>query len=769
MSSHPDRPTRIPPTWVTQVLELEQSDVRFEAFANELVSALEGQAVVGTSRSWDLGRDGRGYGPRRGVHVLTTLGNDPSKPRDDAARLKSGRMPIRRIYYVAPRIVSESVLEDHCRAIQTVLGDNVLIDPLGRTQIVDLVSTARDGEAFSCHYRGELASIANALARDAVEPQSKHLELALCTFGAKDTHDLRVALSSRLILGLLQQESMNVECLADGAASVLGVPAFSRSTVQHYCNGLEQRGHIRKHDSLYEITEAGRQAFAEGDAGIVESELSGREAVRRAVEESLGDSIPEQQWVLIWKDLQSGVANAFYVRGKQVLDVISNLLGGDTSATQRDILASLVDDVVRKVTEEHVGPPRRTHLTRALRDAFLPGDKHGAFEWLAGVAGRFAATCTLGLSPDVLLALSQTLKKIRFFADTDVIVSYLCAHEPSNAAATAIVELSRRLGNRILITDAVTEEVARHAMKAYTDYRMRVAPISGHLEWWEIADLESAFTREFEYLRAERRVQPTQWPRFIGRYAESDGRGYGRQRPDTTRMRNLLSAEGFGICGPEEQDAAWRERRDIIKNIMFDEARQRHPEERPDVRENKSRIDAEMLITVADTIGESQKEGAGERFILISSAKRLKRLPSGVGTRLRGVPEVISLAEAAAVAALLPDEAISLRALHAFLFEEYIGRTLRGLEAVLLRIVRESSSVVLPGATRGVLQEEFASAIMRESRLTGERPSEVRQRIEHKPLEFARVAGVAIDALAIRRPLDREDVLERLQDLISEE
>ena len=322
MSSPPDRPTGIAPTWVTQVLELEQSDVRFEAFANELVSALEGQHVVGTSRSWDLGRDGRGHGSRRGVYVLTTLSNDPTKARADAARLKTGRMPIRHVYYVAPRIVSESVLEEHCGAIQAVLGHNVLIDPLGRTQIVDLVSSARDGAAFSRHYGGELASIANALARDAVEPQSKHLELALCTFGAKDTHELRVALSARLILGLLQQKTLSVADLADGAASVLGVPAFSRSTVQHYCNGLEQRGHVRECDSLYEITEAGRKAFAEGDEGVVESELSGREAVRAAVEESLGDSIPEQQWASIWTDLQSGLAYAFYIRGKQVLDVI---------------------------------------------------------------------------------------------------------------------------------------------------------------------------------------------------------------------------------------------------------------------------------------------------------------------------------------------------------------------------------------------------------------------------------------------------------------
>ena len=110
---------------------------------------------------------------------------------------------------------------------------------------------------------------------------------------------------------------------------------------------------------------------------------------------------------------------------------------------------------------------------------------------------------------------------------------------------------------------------------------------------------------------------------------------------------------------------------------------------------------------------------------------------------------------------------ISLDALHALLFEGHFSKTIGGLEALFLRIVRESSSVVLPGATRGVLCEEFGAAILRESRLTGEAQSKVRQRIDRDPIEFARIAAVAVDSLALRRPLEREDVLRRIEEALA--
>ena len=212
--SHSEQhPAEIPAKWVSDILDREQNDVRFEAFATDLVSTLQDQPVLSTSRSWDLGRDARGYGSQRGVYVLTTLRTDADKALQDAARLTSTRASITHIYYVAPRVVSEHALEDHRRAIRNVVGDNISIDPLGRPQIVGLVSSGRDGLAFRRHYAGELASITHVLTIDASVPQSTHLELALCTFGAKDTGDLRVALTSRLLLRLLETRHRSVHDL----------------------------------------------------------------------------------------------------------------------------------------------------------------------------------------------------------------------------------------------------------------------------------------------------------------------------------------------------------------------------------------------------------------------------------------------------------------------------------------------------------------------------------------------------------------------------
>ena len=166
-------------------------------------------------------------------------------------------------------------------------------------------------------------------------------------------------------------------------------------------------------------------------------------------------------------------------------------------------------------------------------------------------------------------------------------------------------------------------------------------------------------------------------------------------------------------------------------------------------------------------MADSHTKGTGERYMLITSARRLRHLPANVKAKLPDVPDVLSLAEAATIASLLPEQPVSLRALHALLFEGHFQKAVGGLEGLLLRIVRESSSAVMPGATRGVLREEFRTAILREAKRTGEAESEVRARIDRDPLELAKVASVAVDALALKRPLDKEAVLRRLEEVLS--
>src|SRR5207247_1274943 len=120
------------------------------------------------------------------------------------------------------------------------------------------------------------------------------------------------------ILGLLNHGQLSKADLAAGAAKILGVVAFSESSIQHYCDLLKRRGHVVFNKGAFEITDSGRRDLAKGDEGVVASQLSGREAVRKSVETSLGRGIPEQQWNLMWGTLQKELAHAFYVRGKQL-------------------------------------------------------------------------------------------------------------------------------------------------------------------------------------------------------------------------------------------------------------------------------------------------------------------------------------------------------------------------------------------------------------------------------------------------------------------
>ena len=284
----------------------------------------------------------------------------------------------------------------------------------------------------------------------------------------------------------------------------------------------------------------------------------------------------------------------------------------------------------------------------------------------------------------------------------------------------------------------------------------------GVLEWYEVADLESAFTREFVYLQLEGKIKAREWQSFIRRYAGDETRSRGPRRPpNTTKMRRILSGEGFSIRALKDGGAD----KPSIETALYEAAMRRQPDASVGIVRDKARIDAEMLATVAQAVAETEEKGTGERYILVTSAIRLRKLPGRIRAELGEPPEVISLAEAGTIASLLPDYPVSLRALHSILFEVHFARTVGRLESLLLRIVRESSSAVVPGATRGILCEEFGTAIIREAKRTGETMNEVRERIDRNPIELARVAAAAVDALALTHPLEREEVLRKIEAL----
>ena len=175
------------------------------------------------------------------------------------------------------------------------------------------------------------------------------------------------------------------------------------------------------------------------DEGAIASQLSGRDVVRGAVEESLGARLHEQQWNLIWVALQKELARAFYLRGKQVLDVISTLLQGDTSPVHRDVLLSLwlMYWKVLLALSSQLQTERRCCVRSRMPSC--PVTSTVPSSGLPVLQAASLQPVLLGLPSEVATVLTDTLKKIRFFVDTDVVISYLCAHEPSHAAAHAVV------------------------------------------------------------------------------------------------------------------------------------------------------------------------------------------------------------------------------------------------------------------------------------------------------------------------------------------
>jgi len=758
----------IPRHWIVDVLRAEDHATRFEDLANHVISDLEKTPVVGTSKSWDRGRDGRSVGSSSGLFVLTTLESDEKKPERDAVGLRDSGARVKLVYFVSAHDHSELALDRIKSGIGGILGEKVRVEALGRSQLVDLLTRGHGRDALTRLYAGELASTAMALGPLGADDVHLHqLQLALGTFGAKDTGELRVRLGTRLVLWLLGEGPNNLEGIAAQATKRFGIEGLTSVALRQYAEQLQSDGSVVSQDSpRLALTSKGREELEMLLEERAATDIRGQSALRAAFDTSLGRSPGEQEWSLLWTALQNELAKAFYARGMELLEFVSTFLQDGSTQSSRRPLASVVEDTLESVVERHVSTPQREVVLQALKDAFYPGSEHGAFEWLADIAGRFAAICTLGLPSDVSAAVRTALQSIRFFFDSDVVISYLCAYEPAHIGAHALVEFTQGLGHQIMITDSVAEEVARHAMKAHVDYRIRVASRRVPLTWYEIGDLESAFSRDFEFMRLEGKVRAEQWQRYIERLAgREQWTAEGALRPNTPLMRQILSRDRFIIRSPQASDASWEKKRDELATQIHRQNSTGQSEEVVRILQDKARIDAEMLLAVSRAMAEAESEGKGQRFLLVSSAGRLRRLSQGVKAGLPHVADVISLPEAVCLASMLPGRAISLKAMQGLLFEGHFGKSVRGLEARLLRIVRETSSVVLPGASRGVLLQEFSTAIVREATARGEKREDVRDRIDRDPVAFARVAAAAIDALGLRKRSDQETMIRQIEEL----
>lgn len=774
---------QVPESWILLILDGERSGSHYEKFAVSLVGTMETAPIVSTSTSYDLGRDGRSVQPGRMVVVMASTEDTVKKFESDATEVCLKVPRPKKVYCLSSSDLSEDRIEKINTAVRGVFGDDELpVQTNGRRQIADLVSTHPMAlKLFSSHYSAEVDALARFYQSENSERvEIRCLSLALGTFGDMESMLLREEFGRRAVLLAISTKALRVDQVQVALDRVFGIGTFCGPMLERCLRQAQHDGLIESLGGNYVLTPHGRSALDDLRLSQGADELKGVHVTRKAIESSLGQQVTDSQWKAIWRDLTSELAQVFYTRGKELVDAISRLLDSGRDVKKREDYRELLNIAVSRVAKAVAEPAQRSQMEQAVHDALLPGSP--AFDWLTEVAGRFAGICSLGFAPDVYKALESMLSGMRFFFDSDVVITYQCAHEPDHALALSVRELSKRTARPIAVTHAVAEEVARHAMKAHVDYEKQVAASERPLRWFDLESLESAYTREFESLRLEGKVASSEWKRFIERYtgplrytAER------RLRPDTGRMRQILSGDGFNVLPASH--AYEIADKDALTDALYEHSRNRPRRQRlPGVRlpedyedtdvddfdsraRDKARLDAELLRAVAREVESSEGKGMGERFALVSNAWILRNLPSKAMDELPSKVEVITLAEAGYLASLLPGAVVGVSTMKGLLFDGQFRTILKKNEQKLLSLVRTSRTASVNGASRGVLILEFSESLLSQARANGESQRALYKRAAREPVLFARLAMLALDAHGIQDPIERAELLAELKTL----
>jgi hypothetical protein len=381
--------------------------------------------------------------------------------------------------------------------------------------------------------------------------------------------------------------------------------------------------------------------------------------------------------------------------------------------------------------------------------------------------GAYIAICTMGVPAETRKALQMALAEYRFFFDTDVVISYLLEHENNHSAARAIFGMIKRLGGVVVVPRAVVEEVARHAAKAHVDYREQVQAGLPPRTGYELYELQSAFTREFEYMRGLDKVRSSGWTNYIESFTGPMKIGGGRLEPDIDRMAKILTRERFEIVATDTSAPDFDQKVQRLTHALQLEwnARSGREDEGVDFsRPDKCRIDAELLLAVEKAASDERARVKPFRWFLISSSNYLRRLSRTALTHLNNRPDVLRPGQAAFFASLVPDVPVSTASLASIIFDDAFRGTLMPVDSMLLRVLRNTAGVTVLPAMRGAIIQSFSDALVHEAKQRGVTRKEMRRAVMRDPVRFGELAIAAANAHGLVDPAEKERVLERIRE-----
>ena len=738
----------IPPNVVLNILRGERSPIRFEEFCCDLFTKVDGVDYLPTSRSYDLGRNGRslpsGESGEVGFICCATgvEENFEDKAKGDLQKILKFAHPAS-IYFCSTQEKSEGYLQKVESQIRELAPDVKRVSALGAYQIVPLVSQ-RYPEVFERRYVAELLEHREWLKADDIsnmELQTVGMQIALTTQFHEDAQSLRSELLQTSVLSSLADgRTRTIADIAKAVSDALRLPKniqaeYFREVLIHLTEALL----VSHTDGLYTITEEGRRHHAEllkvGRAHLT----NGKDLIRQAVAALLGYDLGEEPFNRLWNRLRDEIANLFFANGLRLIRAIASLLATNEKSLPSKTFAELLGGVKDSIQSLGVGGARSEEVAQAILDLFSDRDSP-AFNWLTELAVKYVTLCSLGLEPSAQQEVSGRLKDIDLILDTDIVLSLLSQGERPHRAVEEVLKRWRSIGGQVLIPPPVLEEAAYHAW--ISDYEFRdVENLLAHVQPEEVHRYaKTAFVRAFCVV-AQGDFRLSSWTRFISEFR-------GASPTDSEKIAAILEEDyGLKIITDFALD------RDFARTVseMIYKIRKIAPSAYvPKQTGDKVARDGQIIAFLKHC-----RESKPRRYhttVIISSSPVLQQAGAAFTGNLDEPAPVWPIGALAYLVSLIPGVRLTLSILKNCLFDEGEVEALDRLVRLALRVVRESKSYEIGYSRRPTLKRALAREIDKAAVQRSQRPAQlVDELLEGRSQDrevLAEVIANAVDEIA---------------------
>lgn len=438
------------------ILLAEDFDARFETLCIQVFSKVDGKTYIPTSKSWDLGKDGR-------VIQISEADNPPllavslrsdiqSKAEQDLARIHETTAPAEcRMCFCEE--ITEHRRQEILKRLRKKYPNLKRLAVDGLTQLYPLLLA--HPEPFEELYAAELLQLKRTLSTDS-QSEKHHLDglrIALTTQLTDDATLLRLAVSKNLILSELENfKPQTIATLSVNLSHKLHLPTTVHPEyLTEAIESLQAENLISRSGDCYSISDKGIRNLAESAAQASKSTLRGPNYFRESVADLIGEEIPEKDFARLWALLQDEMAAMFLNNGIHIMQAITGLLSkAEAAGNGTSELEAHIVTIRKKIIASGIGGSRAPLYARAIADVFTE-PKSPALNWLRSLATIYISVCSLGLEPKSQKRIQECIKNLDLILDTDIAISYLCSGESNHPEVKRIVMLWLKLGGKVLL------------------------------------------------------------------------------------------------------------------------------------------------------------------------------------------------------------------------------------------------------------------------------------------------------------------------------